>query len=46
MTALGAVLVGVAAFHTLIVATNRRDHAAGMHVLVWGAALIIAGRTA
>lgn len=44
MTGLGAVLVGVGAWHALFIASNRKDHAAGMHVLIWGSAFVIAGR--
>ena len=44
MTGIGAVLVSIGAFHALIVAASHKEHTAGMHLLVWGAALVIAGR--
>lgn len=43
MTGLGYLLIGVGALHTLFVASNDREHANGMHVLVWGCALVVAG---
>ena len=45
MTAAGIVLVAIGAWHTLLIATSRHDHAKGMHALVWGSALVIAGRS-
>jgi len=45
VTGLGVVLAALGAWHALFIATSRRDHAAAMHALVWGSALIIAGRT-
>lgn len=43
MIAAGAVLVGGGAFYALLVAASRREHSAGMHALIWGSALVVAG---
>lgn len=45
MTGLGVALAALGAWHAVFIATSRRDHARGMRALVWGTALIIAGRT-
>ena len=44
MTAVGAAMVAYGAYHCLIVATSKRDFRRAMHVVVWGSALVVAGR--
>lgn len=44
MTAVGAAMVAYGFYHCLIVATSKRDFRRGMHVPIWGSALVITGR--